>query len=25
MVQAAVATLRENIIIRRFTRYEIGG
>ncbi len=25
MVQAAVAKLRENIIIRRFTRYEIGG
>jgi elongation factor Ts len=25
MVQATVAKLRENIIIRRFTRYEIGG
>ncbi len=25
MIQAAVAKLRENIVIRRFTRYEIGG
>ena len=25
MVQAAIAKLRENIVIRRFTRYEIGG
>jgi elongation factor Ts len=24
MIQAAVAKLRENIVVRRFTRYEIG-